>query len=58
MGPLTVFALFVMILFVGFFLVYFLRGTLDSSDSHRIDSLPDNPHVFSDKRDPFPDEKL
>ncbi|WP_158023560.1 hypothetical protein [Domibacillus antri] len=58
MGPLTVLILFVIIVVVGFFLVYFLRGSLDSSESHRIDQFPDGHDSFLNNHDASHDKKL
>jgi hypothetical protein len=55
---LTVFFLFAIIVVIGLILVYFLRGSLDSNDSHRIDQLPDDHDSFINPRDPSHDEKL
>lgn len=60
MGPLTVIILFLIIMVVGFFFVYFLRGSFDTSDSNRIDKFPDNDNdsYLIGHRSSSPEQKL
>ncbi|WP_156151336.1 hypothetical protein [Domibacillus indicus] len=58
MDGLTVFLLFAILIAIGLILIYFIRGSFDSADSHRIDKLPDDHDSFINPRDHSHDEKL
>lgn len=58
MNGLTVFLLFAIIIVVGLILLYFIRGSFDSTDSRRVDNVPDDHEHFINPRDPSHDDKL
>ncbi|WP_156153996.1 hypothetical protein [Domibacillus tundrae] len=58
MEGLTVFLLFAIIVVIGLIFIYFIRGSFNSTDSHRIDNVPDNHDSFLNPRDSSHAEKL
>jgi hypothetical protein len=58
MAGLTVFLLFAIIIAVGLIFIYFIRSSFDSTDSHRVDNVPDDHGSFLNPRDSSHDEKL
>ncbi|MBM7649559.1 hypothetical protein JOC78_002533 [Bacillus ectoiniformans] len=60
MDWVTVIGLAIVLVFIGAFIIYFLRGALDSTDSHRVDKHPGDleDDSYLNHRDPSHDEKL
>ncbi|SIQ93035.1 hypothetical protein [Domibacillus enclensis] len=58
MDGLVVVLLFGIIIVIGLILIYFIRGSFDSTDHNRVDNIPDDHDSFINPRDPSHDKKL
>ncbi|WP_191992002.1 hypothetical protein [Bacillus aerolatus] len=49
MGIMTLIGLAILLFIIAFIMIYFLREAFDSSDSSRIDKLPDGESYLNDR---------